>query len=249
MKQFLEHIAEDILRKHGSDLSDITIVFPNKRASLFLNEILASKCDKPIWSPRYITISELFRQQTSTVVADPVKLVCELFKVYSVYHDTADLTLDKFFGWGQLMIADFDDIDKNMADADAVFSNIKAFHEMESSIEFTPEQKTAIERFFNVVVSDSSKLKDNFLKIWNSLAEIYHKFNENLESQGLAYEGALYKKVVESGQFRTDSGRWKHASSPCSRTKARRCSTGITTSSSCTAEIMSPTRQASTSNG
>ena len=92
MKQFLEHIAEDILRKHGSDLSDITIVFPNKRASLFLNEILASKCDKPIWSPRYITISELFRQQTSTVVADPVKLVCELFKVYSVYHDTADLT-------------------------------------------------------------------------------------------------------------------------------------------------------------
>ena len=208
MKQFLEHIAEDILRKHGSDLSDITIVFPNKRASLFLNEILASKCDKPIWSPRYITISELFRQQTSTVVADPVKLVCELFKVYSVYHDTADLTLDKFFGWGQLMIADFDDIDKNMADADAVFSNIKAFHEMESSIEFTPEQKTAIERFFNVVVSDSSKLKDNFLKIWNSLAEIYHKFNENLESQGLAYEGALYRKVVESGQFRTDSGKY-----------------------------------------
>ncbi len=208
MKQFLEHIAEDILRKHGTDLSDITIVFPNKRASLFLNDILVSKCDKPIWSPRYVTISELFRQQTSTVVADPVKLVCELYKVYSVYHGTADLTLDKFYGWGQLMIADFDDIDKNMADADAVFSNIKAFHELETTIEFTPEQKSAIERFFNVMDFDNSKLKDNFLKIWNSLAEIYHKFNENLESQGLAYEGALYRKVVESGQFRADSGKY-----------------------------------------
>ena len=67
MKQFLEHIAEDILRKHGSDLSDITIVFPNKRASLFLNEILASKCDKPIWSPRYITIIGAFEELVGDV--------------------------------------------------------------------------------------------------------------------------------------------------------------------------------------
>ena len=206
MTSFLEHIAEDIIRKHGTDLSDITIVFPNKRASLFLNEILASKTDKPMWSPQYVTISELFRRQTDTVVADPVKLACEMFKAYSAYHTDADLTLDKFYGWGQLLLADFDDIDKNMADADAVFSNVTAFHELETSIEFSPEQKAAIERFFNIVVDDSnSELKGNFIKIWNSLAGIYHTLNDNLAKQGLAYEGALYRKVIEKGTLRLDS--------------------------------------------
>lgn len=206
MTSFLEHIAEDIIRKHGTDLSDITIVFPNKRASLFLNEIFTSKTDKPIWSPRYVTISELFRQQTDIVVADPLKLVCEVFKAYSAYHPAADLTLDKFFGWGQLLIADFDDIDKNMADADAVFSNVTAFHELEATIEFSPDQKAAIERFFNIIVDgNNSELKGNFLKIWNSLAKIYHTLNDNLERQGLAYEGALYRKVIEKGTLELDS--------------------------------------------
>ncbi|WP_315545456.1 PD-(D/E)XK nuclease family protein [Prevotella koreensis] len=209
MTSFLEHIAEDIIAKHGNDLSDITIVFPNKRASLFLNEALALKAGKPMWSPQYVTISELFRSQTETVVADPIKLVCELFKVYSVYHGSAELTLDKFYGWGQLMIADFDDIDKNMADADAVFSNVTAFHELESKMEFTPEQKKAIERFFNIVLdNENSELKENFIKVWNSLAEIYHKFNETLANQGLAYEGALYRKVIEDGKLRLNSGKY-----------------------------------------
>lgn len=199
MTSFLEHIAEDIITKHGTDLSDITIVFPNKRASLFMKEMLAIKAGKPMWSPQYITISELFRRQTETVVADPVKLVCELFKVYSAYHGTEELTLDKFYGWGQLMISDFDDIDKNMANADAVFSNITAFHELENKIDFTQGQREAIERFFNIILDeDNSEIKEKFLKMWNSLADIYHKFNERLAGEGLAYEGALYRKVVES---------------------------------------------------
>lgn len=209
MKSFLEYIAEDIIAKHGTDFSDVTIVFPNKRASLFMSEILAMKAGRPIWSPAYITISDLFRSQTKTVVADPVKLVCELYKVYSEYHGSAELTLDKFYGWGQLMIADFDDIDKNMADADAVFSNITAFHELEGKIEFTPGQREAIERFFNVMLDDdNSKIKGKFLKVWNSLAAIYHRFNERLAGEGLAYEGALYRKVVEGGQLNLGSGKY-----------------------------------------
>lgn len=60
MKKFLEYVAEDIIQKYGTDLSRIAIVFPNKRASLFLNEMLARKAGKPIWSPAYVTISEFF---------------------------------------------------------------------------------------------------------------------------------------------------------------------------------------------
>ena len=73
MKSFLEYVAEDILAKHGSDLSRVAIVFPNKRASLFMNTHLAKLAGKPIWSPAYITISDLFRHHSSRMVADPIK--------------------------------------------------------------------------------------------------------------------------------------------------------------------------------
>lgn len=124
MKKFLEYVAEDIIRKYGTDLSRIAIVFPNKRASLFLNEMLAQKARRPIWSPAYVTISEFFRQHSKLVVGDSIKLVCDLYKSFVKCTGT-DETLDRFWGWGQLLIADFDDIDKNMADASDVFRNIK----------------------------------------------------------------------------------------------------------------------------
>ena len=80
MKTFLERISEDIIKKHGTDLSRIAVVFPNKRASLFMNDAIArtalEKTGKPVWSPAYITISELFRKQTEAETADEITLVC-----------------------------------------------------------------------------------------------------------------------------------------------------------------------------
>lgn len=111
MKTFLKYVARDILEKYGNNLSDIAVVFPNKRAALFLNESLARLTDHPIWSPSYITISDLFRKHSTLKVGDPIKLVCDLHKTF-VACTGIDETLDHFYGWGQLLITDFDDIDK-----------------------------------------------------------------------------------------------------------------------------------------
>lgn len=106
MKSFLEYVAEDIIRKYGHDLSRTAIVFPNKRASLFINEHLARLAGRPIWSPVYITISDLFRSHAQRTVADPIKLVCDLYKSFTACTGI-DETLDRFYGWGQLLLADF----------------------------------------------------------------------------------------------------------------------------------------------
>ncbi len=196
MKPFLTYIAEDLIRKYGNDLSDIAIVFPNKRASLFLNESLARLADKPIWSPKYITISDLFRQHCDLKAGDPIKLVCDLHKVF-VQCTGIDETLDHFYGWGQLLISDFDDIDKNMADADKLFANLKDIHELDDISYLTDEQKRMIRKFFSNFSEDhNSELKKRFLQLWSHFCDIYHTFNDRLASQGLAYEGALYRKVV-----------------------------------------------------
>jgi len=198
MKSFLEYVAEDIISKYGTDLSHTVIVFPNKRASLFLNEHLARIAQKPIWSPAYITISDLFRQQSPLTVADPVKLVCDLHKSFSL-KTCSDETLDKFYGWGQLLLSDFDDIDKNMADADRVFAHLRDIHEPDDISYLTDEQRELLRHFFSHFTEEhESELKERFLRLWCRFADIYHDFNERLTAQKLAYEGALYRQVVRS---------------------------------------------------
>ena len=130
MESFLKYVAQDILQEYGTDLSHVAVVFPNKRASLFLNEELMRQVDHPIWCPTYITISDLFRRHSNLQVADPIKLICDLHKTFIEAVQT-DETLDHFYGWGQLLLADFDDIDKNMADAQQVFFNVENLHALD----------------------------------------------------------------------------------------------------------------------
>lgn len=147
MKTFLSAVASDIINKFGNQLSNVTIVFPNKRAALFLNQRLVEIYDKPIWSPSYISINDLFQAHSDLIMADPLKAICELYKCY-VAITGESLTLDQFYGWGQLLLSDFDDIDKNLADARLVFRNLAGIHEMDDLSYLTEKQVALIQRFF-----------------------------------------------------------------------------------------------------
>lgn len=207
MKTFLEYVANDLIAKHGTDLSRVAVVFPNKRASLFLNDFLAHQAGHPLWSPAYMTISDLFRSHSRLQVADPIKLVCDLHKCFTKCTGI-DETLDHFYGWGQLLLADFDDIDKNMADADKVFANLRNIHELDDISYLTEEQREMIRRFFSNFSEDqNTELKQRFLRLWSHISDIYTTFHQLLSSQQLAYEGALYRQVVtdDSVEFKYDT--------------------------------------------
>ena len=195
-KTFLEYVAEDIIGKYGTDLSRIAVVFPNKRAALFLNEHLARIAGQPVWSPAYITISDLFRQHTDLKPAATKKLICDIHKSFTKCTGI-DETLDHFYGWGQLLLADFDDIDKNMADADSIFCNLKDIHELDDISYLDDEQKEMLKRFFANFSDDiESELKKRFLSLWSHFGDIYHDYNRRLTEQGIGYEGAIYRKVA-----------------------------------------------------
>ena len=198
MKAFLKIVAKDMLEKYGTDMSDIAVVFPNKRASLFLNSYLAQLARKPIWTPTYITISDLFRRHTDLKVADPIKSICDLHKTF-VKCTGIDETLDHFYGWGQLLLSDFDDVDKNMVDAKQIFANLSDIHELDDVSYLTDYQKQMIKKFFSNFSDDhNSELKKRFLQLWCHFYDIYVEFNKRLAQQGLAYEGALYRNVADN---------------------------------------------------
>ena len=206
MESFLKYVAQDIIEENMAhngghdniiDLSKTAVVFPNKRASLFLNEELMKQAKRPIWSPTYITISELFRHHSPLQVADPIKLICDLYKTF-VECTNVDETLDHFYGWGQLLLSDFDDIDKNLGDAEQIFRNVENIHELDDDSYLDEEQRKILKKFFaNFLDGQDTELKKRFKELWSKLKDIYIQYNTRLEAQGLAYEGALYRKVAE----------------------------------------------------
>lgn len=198
METFLKQVAHDLYNKIEGNFTKVAIVFPNKRASLFFNEYLAQESDRPIWSPTYVSISELFRQSSDLSIADPIKLVCDLYKVFQKATGSKE-TLDDFYFWGEMLIADFDDADKNMADTHALFSNLKDLNELMDNYDFLEEgQKEALSQFFhNFSINQVTELKQRFISIWNVLGNIYTEYKALLESQSIAYEGMLYRQVIE----------------------------------------------------
>ncbi|MCM1079134.1 MAG: PD-(D/E)XK nuclease family protein [Bacteroidales bacterium] len=206
MQTYIEELAQELYNRFGNDLSKVAVVFPNKRAALFLNEALARLGNgTPIWSPAHITISELFRSYSGLEVADQILLICRLHTVFQSVTGYNNETLDRFYGWGQLLLADFDDLDKNMADAEKVFQVITDLHQLDNDEYLSDSQRETLKTFFkNFTDDNTSKMREKFMHLWSRLYEIYTTFREELRNDGLAYEGMLYRDVAETKELTFD---------------------------------------------
>ncbi len=211
MEKFLQKVANDLKKRHGRDLSQIAVVFPNKRAALFFNKYLVEDDDTPVWAPKYLTISELFAQANpSASMPDTIELVCRLYKAYCHVANERNKhagngkqisiePLDYFYQWGEMLLSDFDDIDKCMIDAKAIFKHIDDWNKMEDASFVDEEMEKRIKDFFTGFSIDKmTKLKERFITMWENLYDIYRKFNDDLAREQLSYEGALYRKTAES---------------------------------------------------
>ena len=150
-----------------------------------------------------MSISDLLQKLSVQKAGDPIRLVCELYKVFKEETGSRE-TLDDFYFWGELLISDFDDVDKNMVDADKLFSNLQDLKNLMDDYEFLDEeQEEAIRQFFqNFSIERRTELKEKFISLWDKLGIIYHRYRENLAELSIAYEGMLYRNVIE--QLDTD---------------------------------------------
>ncbi|MBR0339293.1 MAG: PD-(D/E)XK nuclease family protein, partial [Alistipes sp.] len=130
MKSFIDEVALRLYEKYGNDMSSLTIIVPSKRARLFFSEALLNVASEPIWEPRFASIDEIMNLLSGGVrMADKLRLVAELFNVYSKYSKEK---FDQFYHWGEMLVSDFDMIDKYMVDAEQLFTNIRDLKEIDS---------------------------------------------------------------------------------------------------------------------
>ncbi len=203
---FLSSVANDLLAKYGNDLSRITVVFPNRRARLFFNDYLCQSSDTPVWAPAYAGMDELFKQNSKLKLADPLKLLTDLYYTYTeVYYrnqkDAAKETFDEFYYFGEILLSDFNDVDKNLVNEMALFSNLSELDQLKDDFEHLDEKQwEVIQRFFKDISNNRTQLKEAFYSIWNILGEVYSQFRTKLKNQGLAYDGMLFREVVDKLQ-------------------------------------------------
>ena len=197
MRSFIAEVAEGLYARYGDDVSSLYMLFPNRRAGLFFCDALSRIAPRPLWQPRFVSMGETMQQIAGMRCSDNVKLIAELYKIYARYHNES---FDTFYFWGDMLLADFDQIDKYLIDADMLFTNIGDLRELEDDYSYlTPDQIRVIARFWRSFGLESgfSDEKKRFMTIWRSLSSVYREFREGLRRQGLAYDGMVYRAAAE----------------------------------------------------
>ena len=208
MKPFLKQVAEHYYGIGG--IEDRCFIFPNRRSMVFfkkyLSEAVEAVSGRPLIVPKLLTVSDFFCEAAPIKVADRVTLLLTLYDCY-VRHNPQAESLDDFIFWGDILLGDFNDVDKYLADPKQIFTNVSDLKNIQDSFEYlTERQREAIEKFSGHFIGRTSgrstnpKAKDAsrlFMHIWNILYPLYLDFNKALWDKGLAYEGMVYRNLAE----------------------------------------------------
>ncbi|MHB9055171.1 MAG: PD-(D/E)XK nuclease family protein [Paludibacteraceae bacterium] len=198
MDSFLYSIAKVFYNEYQSDIRKFTFVFPNRRAGLFFQKYLTELIEMPIFSPEIITVNDCFFNASTRQAADRT---AELFRLYRIYGKISgsEESFDSFVYWGEMLLADFNDVDKWGVDDKQLFTNVRDLKEIDMMNQYlTEEQRVAIERFWqHFLPTVDNKTKDEFITIWRILQPLYEEFRNELLSENLATEGMIFREVVE----------------------------------------------------
>ena len=209
MDYFLQYIAKSLYKEYRGTLNEHCIVLPSRRSCLFFNKYLSAEMDKPEWAPAVMTINDLFRSSSVLRMAEPEILLSELFKIYKKISNSTE-SFDEFFFWGDMLLNDFDDVDKYLADASKLFRNVSSLKEIDQLFGgLTEEQIRIVQRFWtNFNPERKSNAKEKFKSIWTVLGPLYSDFRDALRSRNLAYEGMIFREAA-TGSTGFISSKWK----------------------------------------
>ncbi|MBO6027882.1 MAG: PD-(D/E)XK nuclease family protein [Bacteroidales bacterium] len=210
MLPFLKQVAAHYL---ATDIEGTCFVFPNRRSAVFFRKYIGDLlreggADRPMRAPRSLTINDFFYQVQGSEVTDRIRLLLELYESYKVVYPKAE-PLDEFVFWGEVILADFGDVDKFLVDAEDLFTDVADFKDIQDDYSHLSDvQREAILHFVNHfrdrngrltvrLDTDDATVKARFLQVWNILYPLYKDFRVRLRAQGMAYEGMVYRDLAE----------------------------------------------------
>ncbi len=197
MNSFLYRIAQAYFTAYQSDISNFTFVFPNRRAGIFFQRYISNIANKPIFSPEIITINECFSLGSSCQTADRLSMLFRLYRIFKEQSDS-DETFDSFVFWGEMLLSDFEDVDKYLVDVKQLFTNVTELKEIDRLFNvFTEKQIEAIQQFWkNFIPVVEGKTQEEFIATWKILLPIYEQFRAELLAENTATEAMICRDVA-----------------------------------------------------
>lgn len=212
MIPFLKQVADHYYNIGEAD--KCCFIFPNRRSLVFFTRHLCQAVkdsdvlSRPIVAPEMLTINDFFHKVGGMHSVERVRLLIELYDCYKECNPKAE-TLDEFIFWGDVILSDFNDVDKYLVDPKQLFANISDLKKIQDTYTYlTDTQRKAIEAFVSHfsdlsgrltvnLDSDEPDVKGKFLMIWNILYDLYELFNTRLREKGMAYEGMVYRQLAQ----------------------------------------------------
>ncbi len=205
MRPFLKYIVDQIdLDGDLTRLKDYCFVFPTIRAGVYFRKYLTERLQgKFFWSPHIFSIVQFSEFLTDKVTLDSVTLVFELYKSYRKFEP--EVRFDEFYHWGQMVVRDFDEVDKYLVPADKLFQNLKDLKEIEELFPVAEEDMAFLKKFWGVLAKEGedTDLQDEFIRIWEILGKVYEDFRAYLARTGATYEGMAQREIVEKLEAKT----------------------------------------------
>ena len=199
MQKFLESVARDLWDRYGERVGELKVILPNTRTRIFLVDALSKIARKPLWSPEFLSIDSLMMELAGLNRVDPIVAIVELFKIYSSFHKNE--SLDTFYRWGEVLLSDYDAVDKYLIDAEMLFCNIADLRDVDADLlsYMNEEQLKMVKRFWREFDTEhrTSEHKDRFLSVWRTLLPVYNTFRQRLEKEKLGYTGMIYRRAAD----------------------------------------------------
>ncbi len=182
METFLSQAAKKIVRLYPNDLQDVLVLLPSKRGELFLKRAISAHVQQPKLAPAMQTIEEFVQEASGYQKQSQLQLLITLYKVYKS-NVKAEETFDGFLKWGNMLLHDFNEVDRHLVDAHQLFTNLL-------------DAKT-IENWGLEPGREATELMGNFLGFWKNLLPLYMAFQAELKKQNTSYQGKAYRKVAD----------------------------------------------------
>ncbi|MCM1483791.1 MAG: PD-(D/E)XK nuclease family protein [Muribaculaceae bacterium] len=207
---FLERVARVYASIPADTLADTCFVLPNKRSISFLRQHLSRiKGNEPFIEPAMMDISHFVAGFTLYDEASRYEMLFTLYSCYARLNKDAETPFDKFLFWGEMLVNDFNDVDRYLVNPDSLFTNLERLKEIGSTY-LTAEQIEIIRRYWDMedieeetgrfwrhIDKDAKGSKARFIKLWEVLGPLYHDYIDSLNAMGLTTRGAMYREASE----------------------------------------------------
>lgn len=181
MNPFLKEVAQHLFNQYNTTIDKQCIILPSKRAALFLKQHLANEYKETIWLPTILSSEDLIDELSELTVLHEIDLVCHLYNSYKISYGHGAEPFDAFLKWGHLILQDFNEIDRYLADSKQLYDNLQHIKEIEN---------------WSLGENELSEIQLNYLHFMQSLGKIYSHFNDFLLQNKWAYQGKAYKQAV-----------------------------------------------------